>query len=50
MDAERIGVTLTDQNFQAIVLESEQPVLGRVCKVYSTPNHRMVAAISHMAW
>jgi hypothetical protein len=25
-------------------------VLGRVCKVYSTPNHRMVAAISHMAW
>jgi uncharacterized membrane protein HdeD (DUF308 family) len=24
-------------------------VLGRVCNVYSTPNQRMVAAISHMA-
>jgi thioredoxin-like negative regulator of GroEL len=27
MDADRIGVTLTDQNFQATVLESRQPVL-----------------------
>jgi thioredoxin 1 len=27
MDADRIAVTLTDQNFQTIVLESEQPVL-----------------------
>jgi thioredoxin 1 len=27
MGANRIGVTLTDQNFQTIVLESEQPVL-----------------------
>ena len=27
MDAERIGVTLTDQNFQTMVLESPQPVL-----------------------
>jgi hypothetical protein len=24
--------------------------LGRVCKVYRTLNHKMVAAISHMAW
>jgi thioredoxin 1 len=27
MDVEGIGVTLTDQNFQTLVLESEQPVL-----------------------
>jgi thioredoxin 1 len=27
MDAEKIGVTLTDQNFQTRVLESPQPVL-----------------------
>jgi thioredoxin 1 len=27
MDVERIGVTLTDQNFQTLVLESPQPVL-----------------------
>jgi thioredoxin 1 len=27
MDAARIGVTLTDQNFQTMVLESAQPVL-----------------------
>jgi thioredoxin 1 len=27
MDAHRIGVTLTDQNFQTMVLESPQPVL-----------------------
>ena len=27
MDADRIGVTLTDQNFQTMVLEREQPVL-----------------------
>jgi thioredoxin 1 len=27
MDAARIGVTLTDQNFQTMVLESRQPVL-----------------------
>jgi thioredoxin 1 len=27
MDAARIGVPLTDQNFQTMVLESEQPVL-----------------------
>jgi thioredoxin 1 len=27
MDTQRIGVTLTDQNFQTMVLESEQPVL-----------------------
>jgi hypothetical protein len=25
-------------------------VLGRVCKVYRTLTHKMVAAISHMAW
>jgi hypothetical protein len=25
-------------------------LLGCVCKVYITPNHKMVAAISHMAW
>jgi len=25
-------------------------VLGCVCKVYITPTHKMVAAISHMAW
>jgi hypothetical protein len=24
--------------------------LGRVCKVYSAPNHKIVAAISHIAW
>jgi thioredoxin 1 len=27
MDIDRVGVTLTDQNFQAVVLESPQPVL-----------------------
>jgi len=27
MDAEKIGVTLTDENFQTVVLESPQPVL-----------------------
>jgi thioredoxin 1 len=27
MDADSIGVTLTDENFQTTVLESEQPVL-----------------------
>ena len=27
MDVERIGVTLTDENFQTMVLESPQPVL-----------------------
>ena len=27
MDVDRVGVTLTDQNFQTVVLESPQPVL-----------------------
>jgi integrase len=44
-----------DRLFPAIFLElgtglRRGELLGRVCKVYSTPNHRMVAAISHMAW
>ena len=30
-------------------LSEQAQALGRVCKVYSTPNQRMVAAISHMA-
>ena len=49
MDAERIGVTLTDQNFQAIVLESEQPVLVAFWAEGCGPWHMLAPEVAALA-
>jgi hypothetical protein len=37
------------ESIPALELTFYESWLGRVCKVYRTPSHKMVAAISHMA-
>ncbi len=49
MDADRIGVTLTDQNFQAIVLESEQPVLVAFWAEGCGPWHMLAPEVMALA-
>ncbi len=49
MDADRIGVTLTDQNFQTIVLESEQPVLVAFWAEGCGPWHMLAPEVAALA-
>ena len=49
MDADRISVTLTDQNFQTIVLESEQPVLVAFWAEGGGPWHMLVPEVAALA-
>ena len=49
MDAERIGVTLTDQNFQTMVLESPQPVLVAFWAEGCGPWHMLAPEIAALA-
>jgi thioredoxin 1 len=49
MDTDRIGVTLTDQNFQAIVLESEQPVLVAFWAEGCGPWHMLAPEVMALA-
>jgi transposase len=45
-----LSLELTDPGFDFTLLHDFRcRILGRVCKVYRTFNHEMVAAISHMA-
>jgi thioredoxin 1 len=46
MDAARIGVTLTDQNFQTMVLESKQPVLVAFWAEGCGPWHMLVPEVA----
>jgi thioredoxin 1 len=49
MDADKIGVTLTDQNFQEIVLESEQPVLVAFWAEGCGPWHMLAPEVAALA-
>ena len=49
MDADKIGVTLTDQNFQATVLESQQPVLVACWAEGCGPWHLLAPEIAALA-
>ena len=49
MDTNRIGVTLTDQNFQATVLESQQPVLVACWAEGCGPWHLLAPEIAVLA-
>jgi thioredoxin 1 len=49
MEVERIGVTLTDQNFQTIVLESPQPVLVAFWAAGCGPWQMLAPAIAALA-
>jgi thioredoxin 1 len=49
MDAERIGVTLTDQNFQTMVLESPQPVLVAFWSEGCGPWHMLAPEVAALA-
>ncbi len=49
MDAARIGVTLTDQNFQTMVLEREQPVLVAFWSEGCGPWQMLAPAIAALA-
>ena len=49
MDTERIGVTLTDQNFQTTVLESPQPVLVACWAEWCGPWHLLAPEIAALA-
>ena len=49
MDADKIGVTLTDQNFQATVLESQQPVLVACWAEGCGPWHLLVQEMAALA-
>jgi thioredoxin-like negative regulator of GroEL len=48
-DTDRIGVTLTDQNFQTMVLESQQPVLVACWAEGCGPWHLLVPEIAALA-
>ncbi len=49
MDVDRIGVTLTDQNFQTLVLESPQPVLVAFWAEGCGPWHLLAPEIAAVA-
>jgi thioredoxin 1 len=49
MAVDRIGVTLTDQNFQTMVLESPQPVLVAFWAEGCGPWHMLAPAIAALA-
>jgi thioredoxin 1 len=49
MDADRIGVTLTDQNFQTTVLENPQPVLVACWAEGCGPWHLLAPEIAALA-
>ena len=49
MEVERVGVTLTDQNFQTMVLESPQPVLVAFWAEGCGPWHMLVPEIAALA-
>ncbi len=49
MDVDRIGVTLTDQNFQTTVLESQQPVLVACRAEGCGPWHLLAPEIAALA-
>jgi thioredoxin 1 len=49
MDTDRIGVTLTDQNFQTTVLESQQPVLVACWAEGCGPWHLLAPEIAALA-
>ena len=49
MDTDSIGVTLTDQNFQTTVLESQQPVLVACWAEGCGPWHLLVPEIAALA-
>jgi UDP-N-acetyl-D-mannosaminuronate dehydrogenase len=45
-----IGLGYVGLPLAQVFVRAGYKMLGYVCKVYITPNHKMVAAISHMAW
>jgi thioredoxin 1 len=49
MEIERVGVTLTDQNFQTMVLESPQPVLVAFWAEGCGPWHVLAPEIAALA-
>jgi thioredoxin 1 len=49
VDAVRIGMTLTDENFQMIVLESAQPVLVAFWAEGCGPWHLLAPAVAALA-
>ncbi len=49
MDAPRTGVTLTDQNFQTMVLESKQPVLVAFWAEGCGPWHLLAPEVAALA-
>jgi thioredoxin 1 len=49
MDAEKIGVTLTDENFQTLVLESSQPVLVAFWAEGCGPWHLLAPEVAALA-
>jgi thioredoxin 1 len=49
MDADRIAVTLTDQNFQTTVLENPQPVLVACWAEWCGPWHLLAPEIAALA-
>jgi thioredoxin 1 len=49
MEVERVGVTLTDQNFQTVVLESPQPVLVAFWAEGCGPWHMLAPEIAALA-
>jgi thioredoxin 1 len=49
MDVDKVGITLTDQNFQTIVLESQQPVLVAFTAEGCGPWHLLAPEIAVLA-
>ncbi len=49
MDADKIGVTLTDQNFQTVVLENPQPVLVAFWAEGCGPWHVLAPEVAALA-
>jgi thioredoxin 1 len=49
MDVDRVGVTLTDQNFHTTVLESPRPVLVVLTAAGCGPWHRLAPEIAALA-
>ena len=49
MDVDKVGVTLTDQNFQRMVLESQQPVLVAFWAEGCGPWHMLAPEVAALA-